>query len=164
RPARGGGRADGGGDLRGGRRRARGAAPAGPGDVGGPAIARPDRGPQGGDRGKRIMNGAPVLLVLALAVLRISVPYVMAALGGMGAGLLAAALYALLVVVLRGDQVVCGVGMFLLSDGLSRFLLKVVFDSTSNSPRLPALDGRYAPLFIGAAALLPLLLGRMFSD
>ena len=120
------------------------------------------------------------LLGYVLAMLRISVPYVMAALGGtvceragvinialeaflllaalgtalgapygapaavlcgLMAGVATAALYGLLVVVLRGDQIVCGVAMFLLADGLSRFLLKVVFGSTSNSPRLPALVG-----------------------
>lgn len=116
---------------------------------------------------------------LGLAVLRMGVPYVTAALGGtlceragvinialegflllsalgaalgaphgvfaallcgLGAGLLTALLYALLVVVWRGDQIVCGVAIFLLADGLSRFLLKVVFGSTSNSPRLATLD------------------------
>ena len=114
------------------------------------------------------------LLGYVLAMLRISVPYVMAALGGtvceragvtnialeaflllaalgaalgapygapaavlcgLGAGLATAALYGLLVVFWRGDQIVCGVAMFMLADGLSRFLLKVVFGSTSNSPQ-----------------------------
>lgn len=136
-------------------------------------------------------------IFLLLAVLRISIPYVMAALGGtvseragvinialegfllmsalgtallaphgaaaaalggIGAGVATAALYALLVVVLRGDQVVCGVAVFLLADGLSRFLLKVAFDSTSNSPRLPTLDGRYVPIFVLIAAAAPFAL------
>ena len=52
-----------------------------------------------------------------------------------------ALLYGLLVVVFRGDQIVCGVAIFMLADGLSRYLLKVVFGSTSNSPRLDALVG-----------------------
>ena len=132
------------------------------------------------------------LLGYVLAVLRISVPYVMAALGGtvceragvinialeaflllaalgtaLGApygapfavlcgllsGVASAALYGLLVVVFRGDQIVCGVAMFLLADGLSRFLLKVVFGSTSNSPRLPELVGPGA-LLLGLVAVL----------
>jgi len=136
------------------------------------------------------------LWFFALAVLRISVPYVMAALGGtvsersgvinialegflltaalgtalcaphgpllaalggLGAGVATAALYAFLVVVLRGDQIVCGVAIFLLADGLSRFLLKVVFGSTSNSPRFGRLDGHFVPLFVGAALLSVLL-------
>lgn len=136
--------------------------------------------------------GAVWMVGFLLAVMRISVPYVMAALGGtvceragvinialeaflllsalgtalgapygatvaltcgLLAGLLAAALYALLVVYFRGDQIVCGVALFLLADGLSRFLLKVVFDSTSNSPRLPKLEG-HGPLLLTALALL----------
>lgn len=132
------------------------------------------------------------LLGYVLAMLRISVPYVTAALGGtvceragvinialeaflllsalgtamgapygavsavlcgLAAGLLAAALYGLLVVVWRGDQIVCGVALFMLADGLSRFLLKVMFGSTSNSPRLPELVGR-GPLVLGLTAVV----------
>ncbi len=132
-----------------------------------------------------------------LAMLRISVPYVMAALGGtvceragvinialeafllmaalgtalgapygaalavlcgLASGVATAALYALLVVVFRGDQIVCGVAMFLLADGLSRFLLKVVFGSTSNSPRLPELVGPGALLLALSAVLSVALL------
>jgi simple sugar transport system permease protein len=137
------------------------------------------------------------LLGYVLAMLRISVPYVTATLGGtvceragvinialeaflllaafgaalgapygataavlcgLLAGVAAAALYGVLVVVWRGDQIVCGVAMFLLADGLSRFLLKVVFGSTSNSPRLPALVGHGTLLLAGAAVLGVLLL------
>ena len=136
------------------------------------------------------------LVGLLWAILRISVPYVMAALGGtvcersgvinialegilllsalgtalgapygaataLGAGLLAglatALLYGLLVVVFRGDQIVCGVAIFMLVDGLSRFLLKVVFGSTSNSPRLEALVGN-GPLWLLAVAVVSTLL------
>jgi simple sugar transport system permease protein len=133
--------------------------------------------------------------VFLVSVLRISVPYVMAALGGtaseragvinialegllltaalgaaigaphgaaaallcgLGAGVLLAACYGLLVVVLRGDQIVCGVGVYLFADGLSRFLLKVVYGSTSNSPRFAALEGPYTPVFVALCAAAPL--------
>ena len=132
-------------------------------------------------------------LGLLLAVLRLSVPYVMAALGGtvceragvinialegfllisalgtalgashgalaavgcgLAAGVAFAGLYALAVVVLRGDQIVSGVALFMLADGLSRVLLKAVYGSTSNSPRLAALDGHGPTLFLLAAVFL----------
>ncbi|HUS63296.1 MAG TPA: ABC transporter permease [Kofleriaceae bacterium] len=57
---------------------------------------------------------------------------------GAGAGLVVAALYALVVLRFRGDQIVCGVAVNLLADGLTRFLLKAIFDSSSNSPRVDA--------------------------
>lgn len=141
------------------------------------------------------MNGG-WLLGFGLSVLRLSVPYVTAALGGtvceragvinialegfllvaalgtalgaahgalaavlcgLGAGLGLALLYGLLVVVFRGDQIVCGVAAFLLADGLSRVLLKAVYGSTSNSPRLPALAGYGPALPVLAMVLLVLL-------
>ena len=59
-------------------------------------------------------------------------------LGGVAGGAAFGALYALLVVTLRGDQIVCGVALNLLADGLTRFWLKATFDSSSNSPRIDA--------------------------
>jgi ABC-type uncharacterized transport system permease subunit len=114
-------------------------------------------------------------LAFCAAVLRISVPYVLGALGGvwseragvvaiglegmilssafaatlgayfthsaavglisgMAGGALLAALYALLVLRFRGDQIVCGVALNLFADGATRFLLKAIFGSSSNSP------------------------------
>jgi len=58
------------------------------------------------------------------------------AVAGAAAGALLAAIYALLVVRFRGDQIVCGVAVNLLADGLTRFLLKATYDSSSNSPRV----------------------------
>ena len=59
-------------------------------------------------------------------------------LGGVAGGAAFGALYALFVVTLRGDQIVCGVALNLLADGLTRFFLKATFDSSSNSPRIDA--------------------------
>ena len=59
-------------------------------------------------------------------------------LGGVAGGVAMGALYALLVVHFGGDQIVCGVALNLLADGLTRFLLKATFDSSSNSPRVDA--------------------------
>jgi len=57
---------------------------------------------------------------------------------GAAAGAAVGALYALLVVRFRGKQIVCGVAINLLADGLTRFLLKATYDSSSNSPRVDA--------------------------
>ena len=116
---------------------------------------------------------------LLAAVLRISVPYVLGALGGLwseragvvalglegmlltsaftatlgayfthsallglvagvAGGVVVAALYALLVLRFRGDQIVCGVALNLFADGATRFLLKALFGSSSNSPVIGA--------------------------
>jgi simple sugar transport system permease protein len=118
-------------------------------------------------------------LAFVAAILRISMPYVLAALGGtfseragvinialeglliagafaatvagqqgqsvllgvaagVAAGVAFAGLYALCVLRLSADQIVCGVALNLLADGLSRFLLKTLYGSSSNSPRVDA--------------------------
>lgn len=77
-------------------------------------------------------------------------------LAGAGAGLALAALYALLVVRLRGDQIVCGVALNLLADGATRFFLKALYGSSSNSPRIDALHAGGAGPFIAGAGLLVL--------
>lgn len=55
---------------------------------------------------------------------------------GVAAGVAMAALYGLVVLRLRADQIVVGVAITLLASGLTRFLLKALYDSSSNSPRL----------------------------
>ena len=137
-------------------------------------------------------------LGFAAAVVRITVPYALAALGGMlsersgvinialegllmfgafastvgaffghsaaagiaagvGGGALLGLLYAFLVVRLRGDQIVCGVALNLFVDGVCRFFLKALFDSSSNSPRVEAWGDIGAQL-IGATLILIVLL------
>ncbi len=140
--------------------------------------------------------GAFLSLAFLAAVLRISVPYVLAALGGTWseragiinialegllltgafaatigayasgsavvgitagalAGALLAALYALLVIRFGADQIVCGIAINLLADGATRFLLKVTFDSSSNSPRIAAFgSGGAGPSLMLVTALL----------
>jgi len=56
------------------------------------------------------------------------------ALAGVAGGVAVGALYAWVVIRFRADQIVCGVAINLLAVGLTRFLLKLVFDSTANSP------------------------------
>jgi simple sugar transport system permease protein len=55
------------------------------------------------------------------------------------AGLLTAALHALVTVVMRADQITSGLGINLLAMGLTRFVLRQVFHSSSNSPRVVGL-------------------------
>ena len=61
-------------------------------------------------------------------------------LAGVGGGVLAAALHGLASIRYRADQVVVGIAINLLAVGLTRFLLRLAFDSSSNSPRVPGFD------------------------
>ena len=84
-------------------------------------------------------------------------------LGGVLGGVVVAALYALLVVRLGGDQIVCGVALNLFVDGMTRFWLKATFDSSSNSPRIDAwghVGGPLIVLTIGLVALVQLAVYR----
>ena len=94
-------------------------------------------------------TGSPVIGVVAAIV---------------GGGVLAL-LYAVSAIRFRADQVVVGIAINLLAIGLTRFLLRLFFDSSSNSPRVPGFSradtgsGFVAlavnPLFwLGIAALL----------
>lgn len=83
--------------------------------------------------------------------------------GGIAGGAAFGALYALLVVTLRGDQIVCGVALNLFADGLTRFVLKATFDSSSNSPRIDAwgdVGARLIALTVGLVALVHVILWR----
>lgn len=55
---------------------------------------------------------------------------------GIGAGLLCALVHALVSLRYRADQVVSGIAINLLVIGLTRFLLRLFFGSSSNSPRV----------------------------
>jgi simple sugar transport system permease protein len=75
------------------------------------------------------------------------------AVAGAAGGLAIAALYAVAVLRARADQVVAGVAINLLVLGLTRYLLKLVFHSASNSPAVPGLGGAGAAGFVAATAL-----------
>ena len=64
---------------------------------------------------------------------------VLAAVGG---GALLAWLYAVSSIRFKADQVVVGIAINLLAIGLTRFFLRLVFDSSSNSPRVAGFDVR----------------------
>ena len=62
-------------------------------------------------------------------------------LAGIAGGLLAGLLHALATIRYRADQVVVGIAMNLLAVGVTRFFLRLAFDSSSNSPRVPGFGG-----------------------
>jgi simple sugar transport system permease protein len=61
------------------------------------------------------------------------------------AGLATAALHALVTVRFGADQITSGLGINLLAAGLTRFVLKQVFHSSSNSARVAGLEGFSVP-------------------
>jgi len=88
-------------------------------------------------------------------------PWIGALCGALG-GTLFAAVHAIAVVRYRANQVVVGVAINLLVVGLTRFFLRFLFDSSSNSPRVEGFDagrggiagGLLNPLvFLGLVAL-----------
>ncbi|MGK5082414.1 ABC transporter permease [Bdellovibrionota bacterium FG-1] len=70
-------------------------------------------------------------------------------LAAMGAGMGLAALYGLFVIRWRADQIVAGTAINLLAAGLTPFLTKILFGSTTGTPSLP-IDLRFqsAPIWI----------------
>ncbi len=71
-------------------------------------------------------------------------------LAGVAAGLLFGLVHAVASIRYRADQIVVGIAINLLVVGLTRFLLKQTFDSSSNSPRIPgfAADASRDGLFV----------------
>jgi len=58
-------------------------------------------------------------------------------LAGMAGGALTGVLYGVCSIRYRANQVVVGIAINLLAIGLTRFFLRLTFDSSSNSPRIP---------------------------
>jgi ABC-type uncharacterized transport system permease subunit len=85
--------------------------------------------------------GAPWLGVLAAIV---------------GGGMLAL-LYAVSAIRFKADQVVVGIAINLLAIGLTRFFLRLIFDSSSNSPRIPGFELKGSGTGFLALALNPLV-------
>lgn len=81
-------------------------------------------------------------------------------LGGLAAAMLVSAVHALVAVRFRADSVVTGVALNLLAVGLTRLLLRRLYDSSSNSPQMPALVGETASQ--GLSALAGVLLHPLF--
>jgi ABC-type uncharacterized transport system permease subunit len=87
-------------------------------------------------------------------------------LAAIAAGLATAGLHALITVTFRADQITSGIGINLLAIGLTRFVLKVVFHSSSNSERVAGIPGWEIPFIssipgIGSLLSTPLVLITM---
>jgi ABC-type uncharacterized transport system permease subunit len=72
-------------------------------------------------------------------------------------GVVLALLYAASTIRFRADQVVVGIAINLLAIGLTRFFLRLFFDSSSNSPRVTGFDARGSGTGFGALAHNPLV-------
>ncbi len=59
---------------------------------------------------------------------------------GIAGGVLAALLHAIACIRYRADQVVVGIAINLMAVGITRFFLRLAFDSSSNSPRVNGFD------------------------
>jgi ABC-type uncharacterized transport system permease subunit len=73
-----------------------------------------------------------------------------------GGGMLAL-LYAVSAIRFKADQVVVGIAINLLAIGLTRFFLRLIFDSSSNSPRIPGFELKGSGTGFLALALNPLV-------
>jgi simple sugar transport system permease protein len=72
-------------------------------------------------------------------------------------GVLLALLYAVSTIRFRADQVVVGIAINLLAIGLTRFFLRLFFDSSSNSPRVAGFDVKGSGTGFTALAHNPLV-------
>jgi len=74
----------------------------------------------------------------------------------LGGGVLSM-LYAASAIRFKADQVVVGIAINLLAVGLTRFFLRLIFDSSSNSPRIPGFDAKGSGTGFLALAQNPLV-------
>ena len=72
-------------------------------------------------------------------------------------GAMLALLYAVSAIRFRADQVVVGIAINLLAIGLTRFFLRLIFDSSSNSPRVPGFAIRGGSSGLSALVQNPLV-------
>ena len=69
--------------------------------------------------------------------------------GGMAAGALLAAVYALCVIWLRANQIVAGTAINMLALGLTPFVCKILYDVTGQTPAIPLAERfQSAPIFL----------------
>ena len=78
-------------------------------------------------------------------------------LAAIGAGLATAGLHAVVTIGFRADQITSGLGLNLLAVGLTKFILRAVFHSSSNSSRVAGLPELHLPWISALPALGPVL-------
>jgi simple sugar transport system permease protein len=78
-------------------------------------------------------------------------------LAGIAGGLAMSMLHALACIRYRADQVVVGIAINLLAVGVTRFFLRLAFDSSSNSPRVPGFGGEQSGAGLFASLGNPLV-------
>jgi simple sugar transport system permease protein len=100
-----------------------------------------------------MLGGAFCGAVASYASGSATVGVIAAILGGGGLALL----YAACAIRFRADQVVVGIAINLLVIGLTRFFLRLVFDSSSNSPRVPGFTVTSGGSGLGALVQNPLV-------
>jgi simple sugar transport system permease protein len=76
---------------------------------------------------------------------------------GAAGGIALALLYAVSAIRFRADQVVVGIAINLLAIGVTRFFLRLAFDSSSNSPRVPGFGAEQSGSGFIALASNPLV-------
>lgn len=89
-------------------------------------------------------------------------PY-MGLLGALAAGLVITSILAVSTLRFKANQVVVGVAINLLAVGVTRFFLRLTFDSASNSPRVPGFGGESAGAGMFAAFVNPLVWIGLFA-
>jgi len=111
-----------------------------------------------GERAGVIQLGLEGMLLLGAFFATVGAEYG-GVLGGIAAGAVGgialAGIYGLAVLRGRADQVVASVAINLLALGFTRYLLKLLYQSASNSPRVPGFDSSVETgLFLAATALI----------
>jgi simple sugar transport system permease protein len=78
-------------------------------------------------------------------------------LGAIGGGVALSLLYAVTSIRFRADQVVVGIAINLFAIGATRFLLRLAFHSSSNSPRIPGFGGEHTGTGLESLVVNPLI-------
>ena len=82
---------------------------------------------------------------------------------GITAGLLMALIHSITVITFKANQIVSGIALNLLAFGLTKFFCKIIFNSSSNSERIPGLESLQIPL-LGNPFLILCIIVLIYSQ